>query len=127
MSPKKESRDPQRPFPSYLRDYTPHGTDYVLEVYPGEGFDIEKASALGGKQPVRWFRKQDVWVYRATDYAGMAKLLEALRDMGVAFLAAGPGWPIGHVFEHMRTEGLVSGRYLAIWWRGPGLWETAER
>ena len=99
---------------------------YVCTVYPADGFDAERARTLGGVQPRRWFSKRWEWEFRAANDEELARLLSALRDMGVAFLAAGPGWPAGDIFENMREHGRVSGPYRGIWWYGPGQRDTGE-
>ena len=53
---------------------------------------------------------------------GKAQVLTALRDLGLCF-SAGREWSPTEVFEWLRDQGLVSGHYRRIGWRGPGDFE----
>ena len=111
-------------FPTYLCGISPDEKGgYRLTVEPASDFDLVRAKALGGRRRWLWWRYR-VWQFDTPDENGLAGLLSALRDMGVVFLGAGPGTPAGHVFERLRDQGLVQGRYRRIVWRGPGRWKV---
>lgn len=59
------------------------------------------------------------------DDVELAAVLTALRDEGLPFVDAGPGWPPGAIFADLRDRGLVRGSYDGIVWSGPG--ETLVR
>jgi hypothetical protein len=113
-------------FPSYADYPETDGQGWRIRVEPAADFDRERAARLGGRRhfalTLPW-----PWEFRARDRVEMARVMAALRDMGVAFLSAGPGWHAGGIFEMLISDGLVSGPYRAIWWRGPGHWETGAR
>jgi hypothetical protein len=48
----------------------------------------------------------------------LASLFTALQQLGVPF-SEGPGWPPSDVFQHLREQGLVSGRIKSVSWRRP--------
>jgi len=93
---------------------------------------VRKAAELPGRQlrllgGRRNWIVWSYWTFTAKDEVALAKLLEALRDLGVVFLGAGPpGWTPGEVFEDLRKRQLVHGTFRSITWRGPGAWEIEE-
>jgi hypothetical protein len=50
----------------------------------------------------------------------LAATLAGLRDEGLPFVDVGHGWPPAEVFAFLRERGLITGRYDAITWNGPG-------
>ena len=118
------SRGPN--FASYVEIPAPEGAGWRVRLEPARDFDTARARALGGRRVFTlWWRRD--WEFLAKDRDAMARLLEELRDLNVAFLAAGPGWHAGSLFEALREEGLVSGIYHALVWRGGGRWEVSDR
>jgi hypothetical protein len=57
----------------------------------------------------------------------LATLLGRLRDHGVALGGDHSGWPPAAVFEDLRDQGLVTGPYMELMFRGLGKWETRSR
>src|SRR5918999_5785997 len=88
-----------------------------IEVQFAGDVDAKALRALGGKRQLLGF---GTWSFPGGggDRAE-ATLLGALRDLGIAFVGAGPS-PLGEVFEYAREAGLGSGSYRKISWRGPG-------
>ena len=113
-------------FRSYVQIPTPEGAGWRVRVEPARDFDTARARALGGRRVFTLGWRWD-WDFVASDRVALARLLEELRDLNVAFLAAGPGWHAGSLFEALREEGLVSGLYQALVWRGGGRWEVSDR
>lgn len=54
-----------------------------------------------------------------------AKLFARLRDFEVCF-SAGPDWSPSEIFEYLRDQGLLIGRYRRVAWSGPGRFTIAE-
>lgn len=54
-----------------------------------------------------------------------AMVFARLRDCGVCF-AAGPDWSPSEVFEFLRSEGLLIGKYRRVAWSGPGRFMITE-
>lgn len=48
----------------------------------------------------------------------LASALTALQQLEVPF-SEGQGWPPSAVFQHLREQGLVSGRIKSVAWRSP--------
>ena len=63
------------------------------------------------------------WQIPAPSPAHLAHVLTALRELGLPFADAPHGWPPAAVFEHLREQGLVSGRIRRISWRRPGVYD----
>ena len=62
-------------------------------------------------------------------YAGqqeLAGVLTRLQQLGVPFLAAGPGWHPAAIFSQLKDTGLVSGSIRTIVWVGPGVAQLGE-
>jgi hypothetical protein len=59
--------------------------------------------------------------------AELARLLEKLRDSGVAFGYGSSGWPPSAIFEELRQRGLVAGPYAELAFVGSGKWTTRTR
>jgi hypothetical protein len=92
-------------------------------VHITRGADRRALAALGGRREYRWWGR---WVFPIADEAALARLLGSLRDLGLPFLGAGPGWHPGAVFEDLRDRGLVAGSYRKIYWTGPGEWHVRD-
>ena len=52
-----------------------------------------------------------------------AKMMGSLRDQGIYF-SYGHGWSPSAVFEYLRDQGLLSGKYQRISWTGPGKYQV---
>lgn len=48
----------------------------------------------------------------------LASAFTALQRLQIPF-SEGPGWPPSDVFQHLREQSLVSGRFKSVAWRGP--------
>src|SRR5438105_5577046 len=46
------------------------------------------------------------WLIRFSNTSDLARLLQALRDSGFAFLGQPHGWPPSAIFEDLRSKGL---------------------
>ena len=81
----------------------------------------------GGLPPQRGFGpvrdRPGVFARQVADDEEKAQVLTTLRDLGVCF-SAGREWNPTEVFEWLRDQGLVSGPYRRIGWRGPGDFEV---
>ena len=56
----------------------------------------------------------------------LAMLLTWLQSLAIPFFAAGPGWHPAAVFQHLRSQHLVTGTISTIVWLGPGKFELGE-
>ncbi|WLG95933.1 hypothetical protein [Pseudomonas sp. FP198] len=63
--------------------------------------------------------EKDIYVLRVADNTQKAKVFDELRSLGVAF-SAGKEWCPSEVFEYLRDEQLLSGKYLRVAWTQPG-------
>jgi hypothetical protein len=63
--------------------------------------------------------EKDIYVLQVADNTQKAKVFDALRSLGVAF-SAGKEWCPSEVFEYLRDEQLLSGKYLRVAWTQPG-------
>ncbi len=116
--------------PSYISWI--NGGHVVASV--GADDQIETVQRLGG-HPISRSRTNPAEVdrynwrieYQHRNDGALAVILTDLRDHDFAFVFTGHGIEAGDQFERLRNDGLVDGVYRAIWWRGPGLWETHER
>ncbi|UQI31102.1 hypothetical protein M3M50_00355 [Pseudomonas bijieensis] len=63
--------------------------------------------------------QKDIYVFQVADNRQKAKVFDALRSLGVAF-SAGKEWCPSEVFEYLRDEQLLSGKYLRVAWTQPG-------
>jgi hypothetical protein len=61
------------------------------------------------------------------DTTELARVLAALRDLGIAFLGSTHGWPPAEVFADLRDKGLVSGAFDEIVFAGPDAMRTRSR
>jgi hypothetical protein len=69
--------------------------------------------------------ENDVYFLDVPDGTQKAKVLDALRLLGVAF-SAGKEWCPSEVFEYFRDMGLLSGKYLRVSWTQPGQYLLAD-
>lgn len=106
--------------PAYLGDILREDARVLLFVSHG---DRGALRALGGRQEFVWAGR---WIFPVSGERAFAKLLSALRDLGLPFVGAGPGWHPGAVFEELRERGLVLGPYKKIYWTGPGAWHVVD-
>lgn len=107
--------------PAYVSDVSLENTRIVVDIFSAE--DRKALRALGGRQQFLWWGP---WIFSGRDERALADLLMALRDLGLPFLGAGPGWHPGAIFEDLRDRGLVTGSYRMIYWTGPGLWHIRD-
>ena len=63
--------------------------------------------------------EKDVYILQVADNKQKAKVFDELRSLGVAF-SAGKEWCPSEVFEYLRDEQLLSGKYLRVAWTQPG-------
>jgi hypothetical protein len=56
----------------------------------------------------------------------LAALLTGLQSLAIPFVAAGPGWHPAAVFQHLRSQHLVTGSIPTIVWLGPGKTRLGE-
>lgn len=63
--------------------------------------------------------EQDIYLLRVADDKQKAKVFDELRSLGVAF-SAGKEWCPSEIFEYLRDEQLLSGKYLRVAWTQPG-------
>ncbi|WP_092151225.1 MULTISPECIES: hypothetical protein [unclassified Pseudomonas] len=63
--------------------------------------------------------EKDIYVLQVAHNTQKAKVFDALRSLGVAF-SAGKEWCPSEVFEYLRDEQLLSGKYLRVAWTQPG-------
>ena len=63
--------------------------------------------------------QKDIYVLQVADNKQKAKVFDELRSLGVAF-SAGKEWCPSEVFEYLRDEQLLSGKYLRVAWTQPG-------
>jgi hypothetical protein len=64
------------------------------------------------------------WRIAYTDNNDLAAKLSKLRDLGLPFLGGPSGWPPAAVVAEFRDQGLMTGSYREIIWRGNGLPEV---
>jgi hypothetical protein len=67
----------------------------------------------------------DVLSRDVADDAEKARIFDALRPLGVAF-SDGKEWCPAEVFEYLRDQGLLSGKFVRISWRQPGQFHLAD-
>jgi hypothetical protein len=63
--------------------------------------------------------EQDIYLLRVADDKQKAKVFDDLRSLGVAF-SAGKEWCPSEVFEYLRDEQLLNGKFLRVAWTQPG-------
>lgn len=63
--------------------------------------------------------EQATYLLHVADDKLKARVFDELRSLGVAF-AAGKEWCPSEVFEYLRDEQLLSGKYLRVAWTQPG-------
>jgi hypothetical protein len=63
--------------------------------------------------------EKDVYVLQVAGNKQKADVFDGLRSLGVAF-SAGKEWCPSEVFEYLRDEQLLSGKYLRVSWTQPG-------
>lgn len=63
--------------------------------------------------------EKDVYVLQVADNKQKAKVFDELRSLRVAF-SVGKEWCPCEVFEYLRDEQLLSGKYLRVAWTQPG-------
>jgi hypothetical protein len=63
--------------------------------------------------------EKDIYVLHVAENTQKAKVFDELRSLGVAF-SAGKEWCPSEVFEYLRDEHLLSGKYLRVAWTQPG-------
>lgn len=63
--------------------------------------------------------EKDIYVLHVADDKEKAKVFDELRSLGVAF-SAGKEWCPSEVFEYLRDEQLLSGKFLRVAWTQPG-------
>lgn len=91
-----------------------------IEVACVDPATARRLSALGfGAQA----GDDSVWVLTAADAADKARVLGALRDAGLPF-GRGREWSPAEVFEELRDQGLVQGRFCEIVWSRPGVFHV---
>jgi len=56
----------------------------------------------------------------------LAVVLTRLQSLAIPFVAAGPGWHPAAVFQHLRSQQLVTGTIPTIVWLDPGKIELGE-
>ncbi|MEI7929394.1 MAG: hypothetical protein WCH40_12655 [Verrucomicrobiales bacterium] len=88
-----------------------------ISVVCRDGFAAKQVKALGGKRSIF---KPRTWKIHFNSQAELASVLSALRDARVAMAGALAGWPPAAVFEQLREEGKLSGKFTEIVWSRPG-------
>ncbi|WP_246883060.1 hypothetical protein [Pseudomonas sp. Tri1] len=63
--------------------------------------------------------EQDIYLLRVADNKQKAGVFDELRSLGVAFSAGKECCP-SEVFEYLRDEQLLRGKYLRVAWTQPG-------
>lgn len=128
--PKLASARAGDPFPTFVRDLS--ANDGLIEVSLSDDIDAAALRAIGGRPRSRGFwiftsEDRSHWTFPGGDDSrAMAVVMNALRDIGLPFLGAGPGWHPGAIFENLRDRGLTIGLYRKIEWYGPGEWVVRE-
>lgn len=57
----------------------------------------------------------------------LARVLQALRDYGVALAGGTHGWPPAETFAELRDKGLVTGEFIEVVFAGRGVSTTRTR
>lgn len=57
---------------------------------------------------------RSLFTFRYGNNEEQAKIMQALRDAGIAFLAISHGWPPAAIFELFRERGAVQGTYTQV-------------
>ena len=70
---------------------------------------------------------RSLWQRAYSDAASLADLLAALRDAGVPMKGGIAGWPPSERFVQLCEQGLLSGPFDEVTWRGPGEAGTTSR
>jgi hypothetical protein len=128
--PKLASARAGDPFPIFVRDLSAH--DGRIEITFSDDVDAAALRAIGGRPRSGGFwiftsEDRSIWTFPGGDDSrAMAVVLNALRDIGLPFLGAGPGWHPGAIFEDLRDHGLATGPYRKVEWYGPGEWVVRE-
>jgi hypothetical protein len=102
---------------------------YVSSILNGK-VTIERIGDQQWDLPAEWVvPDHSMSLYEVAFFgdAQLAKVLEKLRDRGVAFGGELSGWPPSAIFERLRALGLLHGPYTELSFRSPGNWVTRER
>lgn len=98
-----------------------------IRACDADGIIVQSKTLDAAARLVPWGFNKDgsrtdhiIYSLRVDTDADKAKILAALKDMGIPFGYAPAGWPPSAVFEHLRERGLVSGPYKQIFWVGTG-------
>jgi len=67
------------------------------------------------------------WVIKFTDQEELGVLIQALDELGVAFVGGPAGWPPAEVVADIRERGFFTGSYKEILWKSPGNWFIRDR
>jgi len=85
---------------------------------------VQQVKSLGGR---RTLLSSEKWKLRYDSEAVLAAHLSVLRDAEIAMAGALGGWPPAAVFEQLREQGKLSGKFVEIMWKRPGEAVTAEK
>lgn len=69
--------------------------------------------------------KANVYFLKFKDTADRIRLMVCLRDIGVPF-SYGPGWAPSEIFEYLRNQGELAGKYRRVLWKGRGDFVISE-
>ena len=107
--------------PTYVSSILVGDNQVTVEAAPDA--DARALRALGGR---RHLLHRRTWTFPGRDEPALGALLNALRDMGVAFVWQPSGWPPAAIFAHLSDRGLVHGTIKAVTWRSPGDFQVFE-
>ena len=70
---------------------------------------------------------QPAWILNAPNEKVLTDMLNACRDLEIAFAGGAAGWPPAEIFDNLRERGLISGKFKELLWVGQGNWKIRRR
>jgi hypothetical protein len=103
---------------------------YVCQAYGNEIVVKTSQTAAVTLLTGMGFTAQSGWcggyLLRVTNDQEKARIFSDLRDAGICF-SEGREWNPVEVFQWLRDEGLLTGPFISVGWRGPGEWVLRDQ
>ena len=102
---------------SLSTSYVGNITESEIKMVCSDSLAARAVRSLGGRQAFLFFGG---WKLHYSSKGELAAHLAALRDAQFAMAGGPAGWPPAAIFEEMRAQGKLVGKFVEICWLGSG-------
>lgn len=97
--------------------------DHRITIYCNDKDKSKKIKILKGKRKFFSFK---YWIINYRDEYELAKILASLRNENFFFGFDEHGWSPSGIFQYLREKGMLTGKFIEIFWRGKDKIGTRE-